>query len=552
MEQNLGWISMKQNNITILYVEDEPNARKLLSGFIKRFCKNLYIAQNGEEGLEIYKKHAIDIVISDIKMPKLNGIDMAEAIKKIDKNQLVIFTTAHIDSEYLFKAIELQVDGYVSKPVDLDKLKLQIEKCLVEINAKNIQKKLKESEERARTILETSQLGIVIYKEKILYANDVFLKMIGYTREEICNLAPWDLATKEERESSYKIAKRRLKGERFPLIYNDIVLICKDGSPITCRVNTQTIQYEGGYAGLATVTDITDILYVQERLKQLAQAMEQMDEMVRITNKNGEIIYVNEALTKHSGYRKGELIGKTNRLFKSGKHDSTFYEKMYNTIRNKKPFRATFVNTKKDGTDYYEEQTITPILDEDNDKIKYFVSTSRDITEQVKMQEKLNMLATKDTLTGINNRYSINKEIDNEIRRVKRYGGSFYLMMIDIDFFKKVNDTYGHDMGDYVLKKFSSIVSDSIRDTDIFGRWGGEEFMLIAPNQDIKGAMVLAEKIRKNVENFKFKKVKHITISIGVTVYNGSANKEELIKKVDNSLYKAKTNGRNRTIFQKI
>jgi len=485
-------------------------------------------------------------------MPKLNGIDMAEAIKKIDKNQLIIFTTAHIDSEYLFRAIELQVDGYVSKPVDLDKLKLQIEKCLVEINAKNIQEELKESEQRAKTILETSQLGTIIYKEKIVYANNIFLEMTGYTKEEIYNLAPWDLVTQENKEPSYKIIKRRLKGEKFPLTFNDLVLICKNGSPITCRINTQTIQYKGEYAGLVTVANITDILHVQERLKQLAQAIEQMDELVRITNKNGKIIYVNEALTKHSGYRKSELIGKTNRLFKSGEQDSTFYKKMYNTIENKKTFHAIFINLKKDGTKYYEEQTITPILDEDDEKIKYFVSTSRDITQQVKMQEKLNTLATKDTLTGIKNRYSTNAEIDNEIKRVKRYGGSFYLMMIDIDFFKKVNYTYGHDVGDYVLKKFSSIVSDSIRDTDIFGRWGGEEFMLITPNQNLKGAMILAEKIRKNVENFEFKKVKHITISIGVTVFNSSANKEELLKKVDESLYKAKTSGRNRTIFQKI
>ena len=551
MALNLGWILMDKNDISILYVEDEPSARESLSRFINRFCTRLYMAENGEEGLALYKEHTADIVISDIKMPKMSGLDMVGEMKKINRDQLVIFTTAHIDSEYLFKAIELQVDGYVAKPVDLDKLKVQIEKCVIELNAKEAMNKLKESEERAQVVLETSQLGVFIYKEKFLYVNDLFADMVGYTKEELYTMDSWSLVSVDKRELIHQAVQRRLRGESFPLVYNDTILVRKDTTPLTCRVYTNTIQYEGGYAGLGTVIDITDILQTQKRLKQLAQAMEQMDEMVRITDKDGYITYVNEALTRHTGYKKRELLGNTNKLFKSGQHSEVFYKKMYEAIEKKESYQATFINVKKNGELYYEDQVITPILNEESNEIEYYVSTSKDITESVKMQEKMKTLATMDSLTGIKNRYSVNNEIESEIKRVKRYSGSFALMMFDIDFFKRVNDTYGHDAGDYVLKEFSSIVLKAIRDTDMFGRWGGEEFMLLAPNEDLDGAMILAEKVRKDIEAFEFDQVKHITVSIGMTICDANADKEKLLKKVDEALYEAKESGRNRVVYHK-
>ena len=550
MELSLGWILMKNENITILYVEDENSVREMLAKFIGRFCETIYTAENGEVGLSLYKEHKIDIVISDIKMPKMNGIEMVEAIKEIDPEQLVIYTTAHIDSEYLFRAIELQVDGYVSKPVDLDKLKYSIEKCVGEIEAKEALTKLKESEDRSRIILESSQLGVFIYKEKFIYVNDIFADMMGYTKEELYEMDSWALMAKSHQEIVKAAIKRRLKGETFPLSYNDAVLIHKDGTPRTHRVSTETIEYEGGSAGLGTTLDITDILQMQGRLKQLAQAMEQMDEMVRITDKDGYITYANEALTRHTGYKKSELIGNTNNIFKSGKHTEAFYKKIYEMILLKKTHQATFINAKKDGTLYHEEQIITPILNEDSDEIEYYVSTSKDVTKEIRTQEKLKTLATTDTLTNIANRYSINQKLDEEIRRTKRYSGGFALMMFDIDFFKKVNDNHGHDIGDYVLQEFSKVILQNIRDTDFFGRWGGEEFLLLAPSEEREGAMKLAEKIRKSIESYNFKEVGEITVSIGLTTCNGFNEKEKILKKVDDALYKAKDSGRNRAVFQ--
>ncbi|MDF1883390.1 diguanylate cyclase [Sulfurimonas sp. SAG-AH-194-C21] len=537
---------MSYKGIKILYVEHEVETRNQITKFLNSFCNELYVAKNGLEALILYEKNEIDIIITAIVMPDMNGIELVEIIKKKNIKQLVIFTSQEKDSKFLLRAIELEVDGYITKPINLDKLKFRVQKCISQIESKKALLRLKESEEKFRIIAQTAQMGILIYKEKIIYVNDALCKIIGYSREELLEMYPWELAKKEQQEIFKELARRRVNGKVFSANYSNVNFLNKDGVVLTCRASANTIEYEGGYAGLSSLIDITDVVNTKEHLHLLAQAMEQMDEMVRITDKNGCITYVNKALIKHTTYLKEELIGQSNSLFKSGKHSDSFYKTLWETVLAKKTFQAVFMNRKKDGELYYEDQTITPILDKNNE-IKHFVSTSQDVTERIKMQEKLTTLATIDTLTDIYNRYKINLIIEEEISRVNRYGGSFALLMFDLDYFKRVNDTYGHDVGDYVLQEFSKIISESIRDTDKFGRWGGEEFILLSP--EVSEAGVLGEKLRNLLAEHTFKDVGQITVSIGISLYDTKKNKEELLKEVDKALYAAKAEGRNRVVF---
>ena len=135
--------------------------------------------------------------------------------------------------------------------------------------------------------------------------------------------------------------------------------------------------------------------------------------------------------------------------------------------------------------------------------------------------------------------------MDVNIKKYELYEDIFSLLMLDIDYFKNVNDTYGHDVGDYVLKELCSTIKNMIRKTDIFGRWGGEEFLLILPNTNKDEAISIATKIRNIIENHKFDYIPQVTISIGVSVYNEKSRKEIFLKKVDDALYKAKSSGRN-------
>ncbi|WP_333570594.1 GGDEF domain-containing protein [Thermodesulfobacterium commune] len=178
-----------------------------------------------------------------------------------------------------------------------------------------------------------------------------------------------------------------------------------------------------------------------------------------------------------------------------------------------------------------------------------------DITRELEKKnlQLLNALTTvkkimnTDPLTGVFNRRAINKIIHREISFALRHKLPLSIVMVDIDYFKKINDTYGHEMGDYVLKKIAQTIKKSIRKEDIFGRYGGEEFILILPNTDIEKAYQVAERMRQKIEKIKFKGIKEkITASFGLTELLPNDNIKSIIQRGDEALYLAKNKGRNR------
>jgi len=172
-----------------------------------------------------------------------------------------------------------------------------------------------------------------------------------------------------------------------------------------------------------------------------------------------------------------------------------------------------------------------------------------DLFEQLGRRNKtLEELATSDQLTGLNNRRSLEPKLDAEMERSNRYHEALSIIMFDIDHFKNVNDTWGHAVGDDVLKQMSSIASALVRGPDDLFRWGGEEFLIVAPHTDLQGAIVLAEKLRLAIEGDTFPTVGTLTASFGVAELRPAEDVEDWFKRVDQALYRAKNNGRNRVV----
>ena len=172
------------------------------------------------------------------------------------------------------------------------------------------------------------------------------------------------------------------------------------------------------------------------------------------------------------------------------------------------------------------------------------------VTSRTKeLEEKTDMLeglANIDPLTGRYNRRKFLEVAENELSRFKRHGETFSLCMIDIDNFKSINDKYGHDVGDYVIKTVADIITTEIRGTDCFARWGGEEYIILLPATDIEGSEKLSEKIVNIISDYEFDKVKKVTISLGVTTVGSETdNIDEIIKRADEGLYSAKDGGKN-------
>jgi len=165
------------------------------------------------------------------------------------------------------------------------------------------------------------------------------------------------------------------------------------------------------------------------------------------------------------------------------------------------------------------------------------------------MIQRLNehkILSITDKLTGLFNRLKLDETLNDEFNRSNRFKNSFGIIIIDIDYFKRVNDTDGHLVGDQVLIHFAKILKENIRKVDVLGRWGGEEFMIISTETDFQGTIKLAESLREIISKYEFPTIGNISASFGVTIYDGDENIENVIARADSALYQAKKNGRNR------
>lgn len=401
------------------------------------------------------------------------------------------------------------------------------------------QKKLEKSEQKYKDLVENAMVGI--YRSDlsgtILYVNQTMAKMLGYSAA--------DELIGEKSMLVYKYPEQR---ELFiQKLSQEQVLRNYELELVDKHLNTLPIMISASLDGdilSGMIIDMSEIKKSEKEINKLSKVIEQIDDTVAITDKQGIITYVNQAFCKHTGFTENEALGESFRILKSDRYDNSFYKKLWTTISNGDIFRETIINRKKNGDLYYEDKTITPLKDEKNDIIGY-VSTGKDVTLETLMNQEIQRIATIDQLTGIYNRHKFEELFILETERSRRFSQPLSLILIDIDHFKEVNDTYGHDVGDEVLKTLSDIVQEHIRKIDIFARWGGEEFLVLSPNTDLENVQKLAEKLRSAVENTIFPTVHHVTISLGISTYREEDTFTNLFKRVDQGLYYAKEHGRN-------
>ncbi|MCK9453786.1 MAG: diguanylate cyclase [Sulfurimonas sp.] len=285
------------------------------------------------------------------------------------------------------------------------------------------------------------------------------------------------------------------------------------------------------------------LLEAHRKLKEFTSIMDCFI-ITATTKPDGTILKISNAFIRSSGYTREELIGKKMNIIKNPDRDKLIIKNLWDTILSKKTWIGEIENRKKDGTTYWLEQHIIPTINE-NGTIDSFVSIGIDITAK----KELEKLATTDKLTGIYNRRRVDEFLQTEIEIAKRHSQELSIILIDIDHFKSVNDTYGHQRGDMVLRKTTEIISKNLRKSDIFGRWGGEEFLIICPQTNRDEAFILAQKLRDAIQGYKFEVVGEKTISLGISQLQEGDTEKTLIQRADNALYSAKNSGRNRAVI---
>lgn len=279
-------------------------------------------------------------------------------------------------------------------------------------------------------------------------------------------------------------------------------------------------------------------------LRKLSQAVEHSPSIVMITDRDGTIEYVNPKFSAITGWSSDEVVGKTPQILNSGQTPREVYRILWTTILSGAEWRGELRNKKKDGALYWARCSISSIHDDDGN-LTHFVAVMEDITEYKQLQDELSRLATSDPLTGIaNRRHFLNCAID-EIKRSHRTGQPISVIMLDADHFKRINDTQGHAGGDAALVALVNTIKGALREVDIFGRLGGEEFGIILPGADLEKAVEAAERLRESLRQIKT--VAPLTVSVGVSkIAAGETTPDLALCRADDAVYRAKAKGRDR------
>jgi len=282
---------------------------------------------------------------------------------------------------------------------------------------------------------------------------------------------------------------------------------------------------------------------VEYQNKELSRLSNMISNIVLYTTADlkGNILTISKAYLRFLNQKEEDIIGKNHNIFRHPDTPNSFYKKMWSTLNQDKRFIGEIKNKRKDGSEYWIQITIDPMFDEKGIKIGYS-SYREDITDK----KLLEHMSSHDPLTGLYNRGEFSKKIKEKIEWAQENNTTFGFTIFDIDHFKNINDTFGHQVGDEVLIKISNELLKVINEEDFLARWGGEEFVLITNHSNIKDLEKLIKKIQQTISKVSFSPVPKVTMSFGLTLYKPNDTKDSLLKRADTALYQAKENGRNR------
>jgi diguanylate cyclase (GGDEF)-like protein/PAS domain S-box-containing protein len=295
---------------------------------------------------------------------------------------------------------------------------------------------------------------------------------------------------------------------------------------------------------------------VDQELRIAATAFETQEGIV-ITDRDQHILRVNCAFTRLTGYSAMEALGKTPAILKSGRQDAAFYQAMWETLNRDKYWQGELWNRRKNGEIYPEWLTITAVLDGDG-RVTNYVGVFSDITLRKEADEKIHQLAFYDPLTGLPNRRLLHDRLQQAMTSSVRSQCKGALLFLDLDNFKVLNDTRGHDIGDLLLIEVAKCLRDCVRSGDTVARIGGDEFIIMLENlsedtqQAAAAAQDVGEKVLKAINHsFSLQGVDyHCSSSIGINLFHGNdTGMDDLLRHADTAMYQAKASGRNTLRF---
>ncbi|RLA69635.1 MAG: PAS domain S-box protein [Epsilonproteobacteria bacterium] len=583
-------------NLTVLIVDDDKITTTILSKMIEKHTLNIYIASDGQRGLDAFLATRPDIVLTDINMPVMSGLTMVEKIRKIDDSVKIAMFTNFDNKEYLLQAIQLGVNQFFSKPFEKNHFTQVIERLCNEITSKheveaalrrqsnvlhtintmansflqqqNWSQVLNEemlalksaSESSALFIFQNDNVYDPLSAKQYLALNDITYafvpKQITYKKDYLMR---WKQQMRKGQTingllEDFDASKQRLLQE-FAINSLLIIPIFSNntwwgfmgiGNSEHRRFNTSDDEMLNTVARI-----IGSAINNQKNLQSLEMTSALFNHTVDgvlITNADNRIIHINDAFSEITGFTRDEVIGKDPKILRSAVHDKKFYQKMWNHLNTEGYWQGEIQNRKRNGEIYLEWLSINAITNTQGE-IENHIGVFSDITAHRSTEQNYVHLATHDMLTGLPNRVLLHDRLSHAIQHAERFNKCIAVIFCDLDNFKPINDNYGHNVGDIALKMTADYFQSVLRNEDTICRYGGDEFVIILEElDDIDNINHIAEKIT-SITTKSFLIDGHpikLQMSAGISLYpEDGINAKSLIHHADEAMYKAKKNGKN-------
>lgn len=581
---------MLQEPINILVVEDlEHDFKQINRAFQKcDYRVNLFHCLRAEEAIELINADdaLIDIVLTDYMMPGMTGIELAKYLHHQKAPFPIILLTGEGDENVAVAALKLGVFDYISKDTDAIFIKTLPDAVVKAIQNYKSQQELRQYQAKNKRLslaLEQSQSAITIVdlNKNIIYVNHRTEQLTGYSANELMSQNVVKMFTEATEEFDIESMWNKVVQGKHQQC--ELKKYSKNGEIYWVTLSMTAIKEE--HSEISFVLVVEDCIDEQRKIKQLEDDIQYrieaedklkaskekekkvaeklalkveelgfqknaLDEhaIVSIADSEGNIIYVNEKFKELSQYSEDELIGNNHRLLKSEFHSSSFYEGLWQTISQGTVWHGEMQNKAKDGSYYWVASTIVPMLNEQGEP-KQYISINTDITESKKQQMILETMAHYDLLTQLPNRILLSDRFNQAIAHSKRYETSMAICFLDLDNFKPINDTYGHEVGDTLLIEVAERIKLTVREEDTVSRHGGDEFIMLLSN--IINTLECEKFLKRIIDVLSQPYVIgdftiNISASLGYTLYPlDDEDFDTLVRHADHAMYQAKLAGRN-------
>lgn len=454
------------------------------------------------------------------------------------------------DREATFEAVHVRRDGR-RIPVEMHIRLIEHEGRSFTLNICRDISERKRQEIEYQAIVQTTTDGFWIasaHDARILDVNEAYCHMVGYPRDELLSMHIYDVeAVESPEETAAHIRTVMETGHDFFETRHRH----RDGHLVEIEANVSYSEIRGGVF-FVFVRDISGRKRQEEELQLAASVFNASSASILITDADNRIVSVNPAFTEITGYQAHEAIGNTPSMLSSGKQPKEFYREMWQSLERNRHRHGELWNRKKNGAIYAEQLSIN-VVTHKNGSVHRYVAIFSDITEKKQAEDMMWRHANYDTVTELPNRRLFFDRLDQEIRKCQRSAQSLALFFIDLDRFKEINDTYGHDVGDRLLIEAARRLNACVRNTDTLARLGGDEFTLILTElADTTRVEAVAVNIRDALARpFVIDEIAlSISGSIGIALYpDSTADAYDLVAKADIAMYEAKRQGRNRYCF---